>query len=365
MSLSKRLLLLAALAAPGAITACSRRAQGTIFLAAAGPTTSANGIANMKGFRLAIDEINGAPGRSFKLDTIVRDDSGNGGAAARVAQDFVNDPRIVAVVGHVNSGTMMAAARVYDGHLPAVATSATSPSLSGISKWAFRVISSDSLNGLRVAEHMNKLGRKRAMILYENNAYGRGLVESFKRGFSGEIVGTDPVSDKAGQDLEPFVTWLKQKQADVVFVAGSDKSAVSFLKEARRQQLTAAFAGGNGWAVLVNDPLAEGAYFPTPFNARDPRPDVQAFVAAYQKKYNGELPSAYAALAYDATKLLAQAIDHVGADRAKIRDYLANLSTPYQGVTGAIVFAPNGDPKGKTMAMARIHDKAIVAEAAQ
>jgi branched-chain amino acid transport system substrate-binding protein len=345
-----------------ALVACSRAGSGTVLLGAAGPLGTANGDANMKGFQLALDEINNMAGSAYKFDKRIRDDSARGDRAAVVAQEFVTNDSIVAVVGHVNSGTMMAAARVYDGHLPAVATSATSPSLSGISRWAFRVIPSDSLNGRSIAAHMNKLGKKRAVVLYENNSYGRGLAESFRREFAGEIVGMDPVSDQKGEDLEPFVTWLKQKQVDLVFVAGTAVSGQAFVAEARKQQITAALAGGNGWAVLVADPLAEGAYLPTAFNARDPRPEVQAFVTAYQKKY-GDVPNAYAALAYDATKLVAQAVNKVGPNRARIRDYLANLAEPYIGVTGAISFSASGDPKDKLMVMARIHDKAIVPEA--
>jgi branched-chain amino acid transport system substrate-binding protein len=343
--------------------ACSRDTSKTVFLGAAAPLGSAVGDANMKGFELALDELNAAPGRHpFKFDKLVLDDSAKGDRAAIVAQEFVNDPRVVAVVGHVNSGPMMAAARIYDsGHLPAIATSATSPSLTGVSPWTFRVIASDSLNGLTVATHMTQLGKRRAMILYESNAYGRGLAESFRRGFTGEIVGMDPISDQADENLEPFLTWIKQKQVDLVFVAGSATSGLNFLKEARRQQIGAALVGGNGWVVLSNDPIAEGAYFPTPFNANDPRADVQAFVNAYKVRY-GEVPNAYAALAYDATKLVAQAIDKVGPDRTKIRDYLANLDAPYVGVTGRTSFGENGDPKDKPMVMMRIHDRAIVAE---
>lgn len=345
--------------------ACSRDASRTVFLGAAGPLGSAVGDANMKGFELALDEINAAPGRSYKFDSVIRDDSAKGDRAAIVAQEFVNDPRIVAVVGHVNSGTMMAAARIYDGgQLPAVATSATSPSLTGISPWTFRVIASDSLNGLTVASHMTKLGKRRAMILYENNSYGRGLAESFRRGFVGEIVGMDPISDQAGEDLEPFLTWIKQKQVDLVFVAGSATSGLGFLTEARRQQIGAALVGGNGWTVLSTDPVAEGAYFPTPFDANDPRPDVRAFVKSYRARF-GETPNAYAALAYDATKLVAQAIDRVGPDRGRIRDYLAHLDAPYAGVTGNTIFGEDGDPKDKPMVMMKIHDRAVTAESAQ
>lgn len=339
--------------------ACSRGPSRTVYLGAAGPIGSANGDANMKGFELALDQINSAAGQSLKFDKVIRDDSANGARAAAIAQEFVSDPRIVAVVGHVNSGTMMAAARIYDGHLPAVATSATSPALSGISKWAFRVIPSDSLTGTTIAASMNKLAKKRAVILYENNTYGRGLAESFRRGFSGEVVGMDPISDQKGEDLEPFVTWLKQKQVDLVFLAGTGATGLPFMQEAHRQQITAALAGGNGWAVLVPESAAEGAYFPTPFDARSPRPEVRAFVTAYQNKYHEE-PTAYAALAFDATKIIAQAVAKVGNDRIKVRDYLANLPEPYQGVTGPIAFGANGDPKDKQMLVARIHDKAIV-----
>src|SRR5689334_6808499 len=186
MYLDKRFWILFAAAM---IATCSHGPKGTVLLGAAGPLGSANGQANMRGFDLAIDELNNTPGRAFKFGGLVSDDSASGGRAAIVAQEFVNNPNVVAVVGHVNSGTMMAAARVYDGHLAAVATSATSPALSGISKWAFRVIPSDSLNGMRVATYMNKLGKKRAVILYENNAYGRGLADSFRRGFTGEVLG--------------------------------------------------------------------------------------------------------------------------------------------------------------------------------
>jgi branched-chain amino acid transport system substrate-binding protein len=211
---------------------------------------------------------------------------------------------------------------------------------------------------------MSQRGRKRAAILYENNAYGRGLADSFRRGFPGQIVGIDPVSDRPGEDLEPFVTWYKQQHADLVFVAGTAASGLAFITEARRQEIAADLAGGNGWATMAGNRLAEGAFLPTPFTIHDPRPEVQGFVAAFQRRF-AETPNAYAALAYDATKLLADAVVKVGPDRAKIRDYLANLPEPYHGVTGAIAFAANGDLKDKGMIVARIHDGALEPETGQ
>src|SRR5581483_4750316 len=157
---------------------------------------------------LAMEEINASPEWQRRhLDVLFADDSGNGVRASKVAQDFVDSAKVVAVVGHVNSGAMVSAAHVYDKHLAAIATTATSPALTGVSPWAFRVIASDSANGITIARFADKQGRKRAAVLYENNAYGRGLVDSFRRNFHGEIIGIDPIGESADQSFEPFVTW--------------------------------------------------------------------------------------------------------------------------------------------------------------
>jgi branched-chain amino acid transport system substrate-binding protein len=339
-----------------------------VTFGAAGPWTQAYGQANKNGIQLAVDEINASPQwqKGRKLEIVFADDSGNGVRASEVAQRFVDSASIVAVVGHVNSGAMVSAAHVYDKHLAAVATTATSPSLTGISPWAFRVIPSDSANGMRIAQFANKLGRKRAAVLYENNPYGRGLADNFRKSFSGEIISLDAIGDGGDQSFEPFISWFKSVKPDVVFVAGTDASGSAFLKEARRQGLTADLVGGDGWQTLAPSPLADGIYVGAPFSAQDPRPEVQAFVSAYEKKFNAT-PDGNAALAYDATMLLARAVEHVGADRAKIRDYLAGLTdaTAYKGITGTIRFRADGDPVGKNIVMTRVRNGAMQVESGQ
>jgi branched-chain amino acid transport system substrate-binding protein len=338
-----------------------------VTLGAAGPWTKEYGKANRKGIELAVEEINASPEWAGRhLEILFADDSGNGMEASRVAQEFVDSARVVAVVGHVNSGAMVAAARVYDKQLPAVATTATTPALSGISPWTFRVISSDSTNGLTIASFADKLGRKRAAVLYENNPYGRGLADSFRRSFHGQIISLDPIDEGEDQNFEPFVSWFKVSRPDMVFVAGTDASGLAFLKEARKQQLTADLVGGDGWQTLAPSPLAEGVYVGAPFSAQDPRPEVQTFVQAYMRKYSA-LPDGNAALAYDATKLLATAVVKVGADRRKIRDFLANLSKndAYHGVTGKVRFRSDGDPADRGMVMTRVHRGALEVESSQ
>ena len=320
---------------------------------------------NRRGIELALEELASRSSQSQpRIRVIFRDDAGDGMRAAAIAEEFVGRPEVSAVIGHVNSGAMVAAARVYDGHLPAVATTASTPALTGISSWTFRVISSDSMNGLAIARFAMRRGWRRAAILYENNAYGRGLADAFMRGFKGEIISVDPIAEGAAQDLSPFVTYFKQRNAEVVFVAGTGASGDAFLREARSQGLRAHLVGGDGWSVLASDTAnADGVYVGAPFTPDDTHPEAHRFVQRFEKRY-GITPDGNAALAYDATMLLADAVTHVGGDRRAIRDYLADLAThgSYAGVTGPIAFSADGDPLGKAIVMTRIHRGSLTLE---
>jgi branched-chain amino acid transport system substrate-binding protein len=320
---------------------------------------------NKYGIDLALEEINargGVRGRPLRL--LERDDHAEGGKAATIAAEFLANRSVVAVVGHVTSGAMVAAARVYDLGLPAVSTTASSPDLSGISPWVFRVISSDSANGITIARFINGLGPKRVAILYENTAYGRGLTESFRRAFDGQIIGIDPIPSEDTANFEPYVSFLKARAAEVVFVAGTNGSGHAVMLEARRQHFAAGFIGGDGWSNVVEDTaVAEGAYVATPFSAEDPRPAAQRFVKAFRAKYKRD-PDGNAALGYDATMLIAQAIEAVGPSRTKIRDWLSSLgeSNAFAGVTGPIRFEASGDVIGKSVVITRARRGALIVE---
>ncbi len=331
-------------------------------IGAAGPWQLSHGRNTRLGIELALKEINDAGGvNGHKLQIKEADDRADGAVAAQVAKKFVEDKSIAAVVGHVTSGAMVAAAQVYDGQLAAVATSASSPDLTGISKWAFRIISSDSANGADMAKFASRTGHKRAAILYENDNYGRGLADAFRKNFTGEIIDIDPIrSDAANHEI--YISYFKLKQPDIVFVAGVIGSALPMLAEAKKQGLKVDFMGGDGWTPIVERPeISEGAYVGAPFAPTDPRPEAQKFVATYKAAYKGEEPDGNAALGYDATKIIAAALAAVGPDREKIRDWLAHLSLPFAGVTGPIRFLPTGDPAGKSITMTRVgHDGTLV-----
>ena len=343
------------------VLSCARDSATSYTIGIAGPWRQGYGAMSKRGIDLAIEEINAAGGIDGRpLRVVSEDDNGEGQRAAAIAEKFVRDESVLAVVGHVNSGAMLAAAPVYDGEIAALATSASSPELTGISSWTFRVISSDSLNAAILARYAASLTSQpgvapTAAILFENNSYGRGLADAFRRSFTGELVTVDPFDEKI-TNVEPYISFLKSKNPGIVFVAGRVPSGLRLLREARRQELAAQFFGGDGWQGIVADTAAsEGALVGTSFTADDPSPKARQFVGAFRKRF-GIVPDAHAALSYDATKLMAAAIRASGPSRVAIRDYLAALDAarPYEGVTGRTFFDRNGDPVGMGFRIARI-----------
>jgi branched-chain amino acid transport system substrate-binding protein len=264
---------------------------------------------------------------------------------------------------------MLSAARVYDGQLAAVGTSPTSPDLTGISTWVFRIISSDSLNGIALANFASKFATRNspatAAVIYENNTYGRGLADSFRRSFHGDLLSLDPINADL-PSAEPYIAYLKTRRPKVVFVAGRVASGLKILQEAKRQGFSPVFVGGDGWQGILSDTAtSEGTYIGMSFTSEDPTPAGRAFVAAFEKKF-GTAPDAHAALAYDATKLVAQALKDRGPNRKAIRNYLRSLTreTSYAGLTGPAFFEDTGDPVGMRFKVLRVHNGLLtVAEA--
>lgn len=328
---------------------------GTVAIGTAGPWKETYALNVRRAVEMAVEEVNERGGvKGKRLEVVARDDEGDGVKAAGVAMELRNEPSVVAVVGHANSGGMVGAAPLYDGYLAAISPSATSPEITGISPWVFRVTTNDSVNGAELARFAAERGFRRVAVLYENNVYGRDLASAFRAAYGRPLIGYDPVASD-GSRVEPFVSYYARLAPDLIFVAGTEESGRALLREASRQGFRPQWAGGDGWTGIQGEAGADGAYVAVPFNVNDPDPDAQRFVERFRRRYQAE-PDANAAMAYDATMLIARAVETVGADRGKVRDYLAAVrgGRAYEGITGTIRFGANGDPEGARFVMTRV-----------
>ncbi len=328
-----------------------------IVIGAVGNWRESYGAMSRQGIELAIADLNDAGGvRGQSVELRILDDSSDGAAAVAAASAFEADPRVKIVVGHSASGAMVAAAPVYDRGLVAITPAASSPDITGLSPWVFRVIASDSANGRDLARAASALKLTSAAILYENTAYGRGLADSFAAAFRGTIVARDPISPDSTASLEPTIAYINSRSPELVFVAGTSGTGLAVLREARKQNLSSQFMGGDGWTGLASaGPLAEGVWIGTPFAVSDSSDALRRFAESFRRRF-GVYPDANAALAYDAARLAGQAIEEVGPARDAIRRWLSTLDAGagYPGLTGRVRFSDGGDAVGRAMVLARV-----------
>jgi ABC-type branched-subunit amino acid transport system substrate-binding protein len=114
-----------------ALTACGGGGSGdTVRFGVAAPLEQFIGSHALRGAELARDQLNaagGVDGRTVEL--VAMTDSASTRLAVTVADDLYTDASVLAVVGHVNSGAMLAAAPIYNrGQRSAMPASGSSAS---------------------------------------------------------------------------------------------------------------------------------------------------------------------------------------------------------------------------------------------
>ena len=356
---------LAALAFLGTVAwaGCGRGGPdgGVVRFGVAAPLEQSYGANALRGAEIARAEINAGGGIGGRtLEFVARSDSADPEVAVRVANEFFADRSVIAVIGHVNSGATLAAATVYNRGLVAVAPSATSPEITHAGDWVFRVAPSDAANARVLADFaLRSLGR-RVAVLFANEPYGRGLKEAFVQAFvagGGRVLEEHPYLEVETRDFEPYLLSVRRAAPDFVFIAGLEDGAALIIEQARALGIRVPFLGGDGLVGLVRrGPVFDGTYVGLLYHPDTPGAPSRAFVQAYRERY-GEDPDPYAALAYDAARLLVEAAREAGPQRAKIRAYLADVGRahpPMTGATGPIRFDENGDVVGKPFAVGRI-----------
>lgn len=319
------------------------------------------------GVQLAVNQLNGQRGNrpAFRM---IRGDP-NVSDPIRIADSLRENPHVIGVVGHPESGTTLDAIEEYAdtknggrNAVVAISPTGTSPALSGASKWLFRVCPSDVHTSRTVARFvLDSLHAGRASIIYRNDAYGKDWSKSFAEAYRegrGVVVQRDPYL--AGVTIwDAYAAYIKKLNPDVVLFPGSTEDAVLALRAMRAVGLSTPLVGGDAVSGLE----ANAAEFPNARYAafflarRATTPEAKAFITAYRTTFNEE-PDQRAALAYDAAMLIGRAALDVGGDRRKIRDWVEKVGRPggakVMGAAGPIEFDDKHDAVNKPIAIVQV-----------
>lgn len=206
------------------------------------------------GARMAVAELNANPvtvnGKPVRLVLDSQDDAGDPRAATQVAQRLV-DEGVVAVVGHMTSGTSVPASRLYhNAGIAQVSPGATSPVYTRQAfATTFRLVATDVAQGAALAEYAAHKLRVRTVVLVDDQSeYGESLASSFEhaaRGNGIDITRRDAIS-AYGMDFRALLTILKTLNPDAILFSGFVNAGVPFIRQARQLNVRSVILGGDG-----------------------------------------------------------------------------------------------------------------------
>ncbi|MCQ6255741.1 branched-chain amino acid ABC transporter substrate-binding protein [Pseudomonas sp. Q11] len=332
-------------------------AQADIKIGVAGPMTGANaafGEQYMKGAQAAADAVNAAGGvNGEKIMLVAGDDACEPKQAVAVANRFVDQDKVLAVVGHFCSSSTIPASEVYgDAGIISITPGSTNPQVTerGLSAM-FRMCGRDDQQGIVAGDYIvDVLKGKKVVVLHDKDTYGQGLADATKAQLAKR--GVEPVLyeglTRGEKDFSAVVTKIRAAGADVVYFGGLHPEAGPLVRQLREQGLKdVKFMSDDG---IVTDELVttaggpqfvDGVYMT--FGA-DPRllPDSKAVVDAFRAK--GTEPEGYTLYAYASIQALA-----AGFNGAKKNDGEAAAewlkANPVQTVMGKKEWDSKGDLK--------------------
>jgi branched-chain amino acid transport system substrate-binding protein len=322
--------------------------QDTIKIGEFGSLTGDNasfGTSQNNGVQMALEEINAAGGvLGKKVNLTVEDNETKQGETTTIARKLISQDHVVAIIGEVASSKSLEAAPICQASkIPQIATAATNPRVTQVGDYIFRVCFTDDFQAVVIARFvLEKLKlNKIAFMTDVKQDYSVGLTNIAKDYLTknGATIVKEQSYSSGDKDFRAQLTDLKAAAPDVIIITGYYPEAALIAKQARQFGIKATLVGGDGWdgssLIPVGGKAIEGSYFSNHFSVEDTSPLVQTFVQKYKQKYNAT-PDAFAALGYDAMKLLADAITRAGAaDPEKIRAAIQDTEN-FPGVSGKI-----------------------------
>jgi branched-chain amino acid transport system substrate-binding protein len=321
------------------------------------------GQAADSGIRLAIDETNAAGGiKGRTIHVITEDDQSKPEEAVTAVTKLIASGHVVAMLGEAASSNSLAAAPVCQANkIPMITPISTNPEVTKKGDYIFRICFIDPYQGEALARYIHdQLHLSRAAILIDvKSDYSTGLSQFFERTFTelgGKIVSKMCYSS-GDFDFRPGLTAIRAARPDIIFLPGYYTEVGQIISQARDLGIQQPFAGGDGWEspklFEIGGKALNGCFYSNHYYVHDPSPAVQGFVSKYQKKY-GTPPDAFAALAYDAAKVLTAAMARAQRlDGPSIRDEIARTKG-VAGVTGTITLGPDRNPVGKRLVVLEI-----------
>lgn len=284
------------------------------------------------------------------------DDACEGAPAVTVAERFVADPTLLAVVGPMCSGGVVPASEIYAEHNVVMLT----PSSTAVVVTArglqniFRTVANDDLQAQVTVNFLSDdLGLTKLGIIHDSSIYGQGIAEAVQSYFEaagGTVTAFEGIT-RGDTDFSAVVSIMLEGDPEAIYFGGMDAEGALIVSQLRAGGYEGVFFGPDG---LKSKPTfidgsggaADGAY--VTFGAVGGATGYEDWEARFTAAYGA--PVAYGPGSYDSAMIILQAaaavaqVDKDGnlvIDRKALADQIR--ATPYDGITGHLEFTETGD----------------------
>jgi branched-chain amino acid transport system substrate-binding protein len=292
-------------------------------------------------------EQNGGKLGGREVQTVVVDEGEGPDTGVPAVQKVLQQDRVDAVVGIVNSATALGSVEVVNSAKKLlIVANAGADSLTGSSKYIWRSSFTNGQVAYAVGKHLATTpeGKKGVYAMAADYAAGEEAIAGFKKGFEeggGELVGEAKTPFGTTQDFQPFLAKARRADPGAVYVFYAGAEAVSFVKQYDEFGLSESaklYGSGfltEGGVLTAQGEAAEGVHTALHYATALDNPANSSFAEAYQAKTD-KPPTVYAVQAWDAAAVLSKAVE--GAGGALDGDALAGA----MGKVGEIADSPRG-----------------------
>jgi branched-chain amino acid transport system substrate-binding protein len=313
------------------------------------------GVPEKQAVEMLAKQINDNGGiNGKKIELIIEDDKSDNTEAVKKIKKLVTSDKVVAVLGSSGSGPSLGMAEYAESrNIPMISMAAANEVTDPVRPGIFKTPHTDIHATKLIYKFLQQKGLKKVAFIYDSNPYGSSWATQLKKFASQygiQIVAEEKYGTK-DQSMSSQLTKLKNSDAEVIIIAGTNPGPATIVKEAKQLGIKIPIVSSHGSAnhkfLELAGKDAEGIYMaagkllePSQIKAGDPQEQIiKKFVADYQAAYKNA-PDGFAGYAYDGLNILVEALKSLngdGSDSAKLAQAIENVK--YVGVTGEFKFS--------------------------
>lgn len=225
--------------------------------------------------------------------------------------------------------------------MPQLCMTGLGPAIESTYKSLFHMMPPQALNARAMLEYMAKGLKAKKLGVLHDSGYGQlvmtNILNQYKD-YGVEIVATEKF-EVGATDVSTQAAKVRAAAPDVVAVIATSPVPFRNARQVRISQPIVAAIGSSSYEYVKGmGEFADDIVFAEFIVSEDPLPHQKEFVEFFRKE-KGVLPKSYDAAGWDATHILAQALEKAGPDAGHEAVAAAIRATRYRGVVAQFNFA--------------------------